>query len=224
MPLGNRCDPSGALHATPARGEWTGNRGSIHDPVTRSRLGRRWSTHAWICCSLSYKGQRRDVWGRNGGPGSAGAGWSELFFLDEVTALAAGHRPCFLCRRAAALDFQSGWQSGLMGGRAATPVRAPEMDAVLHRERWQSRRAAPEILSTDALADLPDGTVVAAGSRWLALREGAARAWSFSGYGAPEALNDRAAGFDLPLRLVTPRAIIEVLRAGYQPGWHSSAA
>ena len=97
MPLQNRVDPFGAIHAVDARGLFTGNRGIIHDPATKTLLKRRWTTKAWIICTCEYKGRRREVMGRNGPNG--GACWTELFFLDEVTALAAGHRPCFTCRR-----------------------------------------------------------------------------------------------------------------------------
>ena len=90
MTLPNRVNPFGGLFADPARGTFTGNRGVIHDPETRTPTGRRWSRKAWICCALTYQDRKRDVWGRNGPGGSAG--WTELFFADEVTALAAGHR------------------------------------------------------------------------------------------------------------------------------------
>jgi len=93
MPLQNRVTPFGDIIATPARGMFTGNRGIIHDPATRTLLRRRWTTKSWIVCACEWKGIRRDVMG--------GRSWTELFFLDEATALAAGHRPCFLCRREA---------------------------------------------------------------------------------------------------------------------------
>ena len=100
MPMQNRVDPIGSIRAVEARGMFTGNRGVIHNPATKTLLGRRWTTKAWIICARESKGKRREVMGRNA-PGG-GAGWTELFFLDEVTALAAGHRPCFTCRRAEA--------------------------------------------------------------------------------------------------------------------------
>ena len=106
-PLANRVDPSGAIQAVAARGTLMGNRGGrIHlaaDPETGEgpRLGRRrWASRQWICCVLAFKGRRRQV---------MGPGYTELFFLDEATALAAGHRPCFECRRAEALAFAEAW-------------------------------------------------------------------------------------------------------------------
>ena len=113
MPLQNRVDPFGDIHAVPERGAFTGNRGVIHDPATKTLLKRRWATRAWIVCDLVHpRGVRREPMGRNAPSGNAG--WTELFFLDEVTALAAGHRPCFYCRRARAADF-AGRFSGAFG-------------------------------------------------------------------------------------------------------------
>src|SRR5687768_6226408 len=97
MPLQNRVDPFGAIHAVSARGMFTGNRGIMHDPATRTLLRRRWSTNAWIICVCEFRGNRRVPMAKNS--------WTELFFLDEVTALAAGHRPCFYCQRQRAKEF-----------------------------------------------------------------------------------------------------------------------
>src|SRR5688572_33069560 len=123
MPLQNRVDPFGELLATSARGTLFGNRGGkFHrDDQTLSR--RRYATRQWICCVLDFKGRQRDVWGRY---------YTELFFLDEVTALSAGHRPCFECRRRDAQAFARCWQRAF--GLPAPP-RAADMDRVLHAER-----------------------------------------------------------------------------------------
>ncbi|MBL8580138.1 MAG: hypothetical protein JNK47_23305 [Mesorhizobium sp.] len=133
MSLQNRVDPFGEIHAVVARGLFTGNRGIIHDPATRTLTGRRWTTKAWIVCACAYKERRREVMGYNGRNG--GAGWTELFFLDEVTAFAAGHRPCFECRREAAKAYAGAF--GRAFGVAKPTVRM--MDARLHVERWASR-------------------------------------------------------------------------------------
>ena len=127
MPLQNRVTPFGDIVAIPERGLFMGNRGIIHDPATRTLLGRRWATKAWIVCVCDYKGVRRTVMG--------GRSWTELFFLDEATALAAGHRPCFFCRRRDAESFRAAWARGNGGA----PPRAPAMDEVLHRERLSGR-------------------------------------------------------------------------------------
>lgn len=206
MPLQNRVDPRGALHADPARGMFTGNRGVIHDPATKTLLSRRWTTKAWIICSLVHpQGMEREPMGRNARSGRAG--WTELFFLDEVTALAAGHRPCFYCRRAAALEFQRCFANGT-GGEAT----APAMDAALHRERMAARNS-PAVLDAAQIAALPDGAMIAVDGRAFALCGGFMRPWSFAGYGSRE---------DLPFRamLLTPQASVAALRAGYAPIWH----
>ncbi|HVP98903.1 MAG TPA: hypothetical protein VMS87_06560, partial [Roseiarcus sp.] len=117
-PLPNRVDPFGGLHAVEARGAFMGNRGGrIHDGERRL-TGRRWTSRRWIVCVCEFRGRRRKVWGE---------GYTELFFLDEPTALAAGHRPCFECRRKAAKAFLASFP-----GR---PSNADDMDAVLHEER-----------------------------------------------------------------------------------------
>ena len=111
MPLQNRVTPRGEILALPERGLFTGNRGIIHDPATRGLLRKRWACKAWLVCRLDYQGRRRDVMG--------GRSWTELFFLDEATALAAGHRPCFFCRRGAAEGFRAAWARGNGGAPPA---------------------------------------------------------------------------------------------------------
>src|SRR5271155_1073591 len=128
MPLQNRVTPSGDIFATPQRGLFTGNRGIIHDPETKSLLKKRWSSKAWLTCVCEFRGRRRKVMG--------GRSWTELFFLDEATALAAGHRPCFYCRRDDANKFRAAWEEG----NGVANIRAGDMDTVLHRERLASRK------------------------------------------------------------------------------------
>ena len=209
-PLQNRVDPFGTLHAVPERGLFTGNRGIIHDPDTRSLLSRRWTSRAWIVCACSFGGRRRQPMGRNGPGGSAG--WTELFFLDEVTALAAGHRPCFHCRRQQAADFLA------LFGKAfhiAGP-HAPLLDARLHGERLASG-GTPPALSAEDVTVLPDGAMFSDGVACFTRRQDRLFQWSFAGY--------------IPIRqiiegnlvLLTPKATVGVLRAGYRPVWHSSA-
>ncbi|MCO5063336.1 MAG: hypothetical protein M9924_02855 [Rhizobiaceae bacterium] len=205
MPLQNRVDPAGLLHAVAARGLFTGNRGVIHDPATRSLTGRRWTTRAWIICRCDYKDRRREVFGRNGRTG--GAGWTNLFFLDEVTALAAGHRPCFECRRAEAIAFAEAFSS--------PAAKAPEMDAILHRQRLAAGANAVRLSEVEILA-LPDCAVITCDGRVLARKDDGFREWTFEGY----------RGGALPTgatHLITPPATVTALRAGYRPVWHPSA-
>jgi hypothetical protein len=210
MPLQNRVDPFGIIHAVPERGLFTGNRGIIHDPGTRTLLPRRWTTKAWIVCECAFGERRRIPMGRNGPGGKTG--WTELFFLDEVTALAAGHRPCFFCRRDRAKDCLGRFATA--AGIAAP--RAPQLDTRLHGERLASG-AKPAMVTPADVANLPEGAMFSNGATCLAKRDGRYLRWSFSGYipaVMPEA--DR-------FLLLTPPTTVAVLRAGYRPDWHHSA-
>lgn len=211
MALQNRVCPDGTLHTNSMRGMLTGNRGVIHDPDTKSLLGKRWTTNAWICCTLGWNGRTRDVWGRN--YKGKFAGWSELFFLDEVTALAAGHRPCHTCRRSDAVRFQDAW------GAANGEMNAQGKNKTLHAERLFSRRHAPDHIVVDNILDLPDGAVIRSGEIYCAIKNRLLLPWSFNGYGAAIAAND----FLGPIEMVTPKSIIGTLSAGYDPIWHPSA-
>ena len=204
MPLQNRVTPFGDILAIAQRGLFTGNRGIIHDPATRTLLSRRWTSKAWIVCSCDYKETRRTVMG--------GRSWTELFFLDEAVALAAGHRPCFFCRRQAALRFRACWAEG----RNEAPPRAGAMDAVLHRQRLDGARKRLHPVPAP-LPMLPDGAVVALGQDAFTLHAGRAWRWTEEGYAAPCRLEKAD-------WLVTPPATLQVLQAGYWPALHPSIA
>ncbi len=192
----------GEIVSASERGGFTGNRGIIHDAQTRTLLNRRWSSRAWLICVLHWRDVRRPVMG----PGS----WTELFFLDEATALAAGHRPCFLCRRVAAQAFQARFPTD---GTAAP--KAHEIDAALHAERADGRRKRLHALTSPA-AELPDGAMVLRDGEAHLMLDGAARRWSFRGYGPP------VAGLR-GVQLITPPSTVAVLRAGYRAEIHASA-
>lgn len=203
LPLQNRVTPLGDIVSTPQRGLFTGNRGIIHDPATRTLLNRRWATKAWITCVCEFRGRRRDV--------MATRSWTELFFLDEATALAAGHRPCFYCRRDDANRFRAAWQ----GGNGVSGVRASEIDEVLHRERLEGRARRLHLLPT-SLEALPDGAMVQADdASWLVVR-GRALRWSFEGYQKIDKVLQAT-------RLITPPSTLRALRAGYRAVLHDSA-
>jgi hypothetical protein len=201
MSLANRVTPYGSLIADPSRGLFMGNRGGrIHDQARRL-TARRFASKQWICCRLDFKGRQRTVWG---------GGYTELFFLDEVTALAAGHRPCFECRRAHANAFADAWARA----RGHRP-RAAEMDAVLHTERLD--RGGKRTHRAD-IADLPDGVMIAREGAALAVRGDALLRWSPAGY--LEHLRRPASG---AVDVLTPPSVFAVLAAGYRPHWHASA-
>lgn len=205
MPLQNRVTPFGEIVAIDQRGLFTGNRGIIHDPATRTLLPRRWTTRAWITCLCNFKGRRRKV--------MATRSWTELFFLDEATALAAGHRPCFYCRRADALAFRAAWTQGNGG----PPPRAPEIDAVLHRERLDGHRRKRLHPLPAALDTLPDGTLIAADTTAYLIVGGRLLRWNTHGYEAvPEPPTSAL--------LLTPPSTVRALAAGYRPIVHDSAS
>ena len=203
MPLQNRVDPYGELFATPARGLFFGNRGGrIHtDQKTLTR--RRWASRQWICCVLKFKSRQRDVWGRY---------YTELFFLDEPTALAAGHRPCFECRRKDAEAFAEKWRQTF---KLRSRLHAPEMDERLHAERLDGRAKR---IHRRELGDLPDGAFIALEEGSFAVRGRSLLRWTPKGY---DVRNRRPHGGTV--NVLTPPAILSVLAEGYEPHWHSSA-
>jgi hypothetical protein len=203
MPLQNRVTPFGALVATPARGLLFGNRGGRFHTDAKTLISRRWASRQWICCVLDFKGRQRDVWGRF---------YTELFFLDEVTALAAGHRPCFECRRRDAEAFAEAWRKA---HRLRAPPYAGQMDEVLHRERLDGRAKRLHRRKIDAL---PDGAFVVLGDEAYAVRGRKLLHWTPQGY---DRRKTRPRG--VAVDVLTPPATLSVLSAGYRPHWHPSA-
>ena len=193
-PLQNRVDPFGELHAVAERGGLMGNRGGRIHLDDRTLSGPRWTSRRWIACVCAFKDRRREVWGE---------GYTELFFLDEPTALAAGHRPCFECRRAAAKAFLAAFPSA--------PRGADAMDEALHRERLDGRRKR---LWRTRLGDLPDGAMIARDGRAYVLRGESLRPWSFAGYGAPAPIEP-----DAVADVLTPPSTVAALANGYRPLW-----
>jgi hypothetical protein len=203
MPLQNRVTPTGDIIATPHRGMFTGNRGIIHDPATKTLLGKRWASQAWLTCVCEFRGWRRKVMG--------GRSWTELFFLDEATALAAGHRPCFFCRRDDANRFRAAWEAG----NGVARVLARDIDAVLHRERLSGAKKRLHAVPLP-LEQLPDGAMLQEGNESFLIVQGRALVWSPAGYRqAQNALRDAM--------LLTPPSTLRALSAGYRPVLHESA-
>jgi hypothetical protein len=197
MPLQNRVTPLGELIADPARGLVYGNRGCLHDQT--GRILRRYNGKRWIACRLQFRGWRRQ-------PLMQAGRYTELFFLDEATALAAGHRPCALCRHEDYKRFVGIWQ-GLHPGQ----LGADAIDAQLHGERVVSDTGA-QLSRAAPLDELPDGTfVIHEGTPCLVLGAELLR-WTAGGY--VERLR-RPAG--LRATLLTPPSLVGVLRAGWRP-------
>jgi hypothetical protein len=199
MPLQNRVDPFGELFATPARGTMFGNRGGKFHTDEQGLTSRRWVSRQWICCVLDFKGRQRDVWGRY---------YTELFFLDEVTAFAAGHRPCFECRRRDAQEFAARFPGGRMS--------APAMDDVLHAERLDGKSKRIHRRNIDTL---PDGAMIVRDGEAYAVRGKKLLRWTSRGY---KDAKPRPKG--VTVDVLTPPAMLKVLSRGYPPQWHKSAA
>jgi hypothetical protein len=204
-PLQNRVTPSGEILAHPSRGLLMGNRGCIHRP-DRQLGAARWRSQMWICCVLRWRDVRRDVMP----PGR----WTALFFLDEATALSAGHRPCGYCRREDHLSFAEAWR---VSHELTVRPRAREIDTQLHRERVDPKTRA-KLTWQATVGSLPDGAMALHAGGPALLISGALLAWSFEGYGPAEKIDPRTT-----LDVLTPPGIVAAIEAGYRPLLHPSA-
>jgi hypothetical protein len=209
-PLQNRVTPFGEIIATPERGMFLGNRGGQIHNAKKELTSRRWVSAQWITCLLEFKGRHMEV--------MAPHRYTQLFFLDEATAFAAGHRPCFECRRADAKRFFEAWRAGNPGLAGDGIPKVPAVDAVLQHERLTRDRAKLTFEST--IGELPDGVlVVRAGApkeAWL-LWQGTLWKWSPGGYMASVAADE-----DESVRVLTPKSIVQAFSAGYVPVVHPS--
>jgi hypothetical protein len=209
MSLQNRVNPFSHLIATTERGAWTGNRGVIHN--AEKKIVKNHNIKAWICCVLHYKDFKRNVMTPNR--------WTELFFLDEATAFAAGHRPCGFCRHPDFKRFKNLWltaNGAQYGWAVGTGMK--EIDAVIHQERLDESGVQKAFTAT--LSDLPDGcfiTLKDANTPYLWFQN-QLFAWSFSGYTKVLAFNKNQV-----VNVLTPRSYVAVFKAGYVPQVHFSA-
>jgi hypothetical protein len=209
MTLQNRVTPFGEIVAVPARGTLMGNRGNLHgndQHLLRTQAGRK----DWVTCRLDFRGIRRRVMA----PGK----YTELFFLDEATALAAGHRPCNVCRSARFKAFKQAWAVGVLGQPGAQ-LRVKDIDPVLHADRLISKGVQRRFSSR--LGELPDGVVLrlpdevgVARLKWQAHLH----RWSPSGY------EDRRVDENVTVTVLTPACTVKVLEARYLPEIHPSLA
>jgi hypothetical protein len=206
VPLRNRVTPTGELIADPARGLVYGNRGCLHD--AEGRIRRPFAVKRWISCRLRFKDWHRE-------PLLQPGRFTELFFLDEATAYAAGHRPCAMCRHADHRAFVDRWTQ-----RHPADRRADAIDARLHAERWD-RDARTRRFQPAPLASLPEGTfVLHRGDPWVILERRLAR-WTPAGY--REHVSRPSGG---RVEVITPPtvvAILEQVRDGAVPFLHPSA-
>src|SRR5256885_452004 len=197
MPLQNRVTPLSELVADSARGLVYGNRGCLHD--ARGRIRRRYNGKRWIACRLEFRGRHPAALQQ---PGR----YTELFFLDEATAFAAGHRPCAECRREDYQRLTTIWRELHPGQNGADAI-----DAQLHGERVDPETRA-QLRHTAALDDLPDGTFVLRGDEPCLVRGAELLRWTTAGY---------AQRLERPAReeaiVLTPPSLVAVLRAGWRP-------
>ena len=209
MPRQNRVTPFGEIIAIPERGTMMGNRGVLHDAAGTIR--RAWKVKRWILCLTEFKGRQRMVMSANR--------WTELFFLDEATGLAAGHRPCAECRRQRFLDFRSAWAKGKPDLAENIPPTAGEMDERLHEERVDSSRS--QVRFAASIDDLPDGVFVTLPSNAdklaFLLWRGKLLAWSPGGY---RERHHRPRG--VRVNVLTPASTVAAIRNGYTPAVHPS--
>lgn len=204
-PLQNRVTPSGEIIRHPARGLFMGNRGCLHN--AEQTLGAaRWRSRLWIACVTEFKGRKREVMA----PGR----YTELFFLDEAVALAAGHRPCAECRRQDYRRFTAAWTEG-----NGVPVpRAAEMDEALHAARVDPKTREQKTYRAN-IDDLPDGVFLRQGGVPYLLLGACIYPFENYAYGRPI-----PRPFNQEVEVMTPRPTVNTLQAGYRPVLHPSAA
>ena len=191
MPLQNRVDVFGEIHAVSSRGAYTGNRGVIHN--VDKKIVRQYANKRWIYCLLKYKQFKREV--------MSPKRWTELFFLDDVTALSAGHRPCAFCQREKYKKFISAWKIGNNGSH----MSLNEIDAHIHQERRN------RVDQYSLLTDLPDGVMVNYKDvAYLKIKKNLKK-WSFNGYRdviSTDNIED--------VKVITPNSIVRAIRSGFR--------
>lgn len=207
MPLQNRVDPWGQLQAVSTRGALLGNRGIIHNE--KKQIVAQWRSKAWITCQSQFKGRKSPVF--------APDAYSQLFFVDEATAFAAGHRPCAECRRDRYNEFKSAWiQSNREMIETENPT-AIEIDKVLHSERvFEAKRKRT---FEAQLGTLPQGTFIELERKALLLWRGKLFEWSFDGYTRSNLLLSPSRS----VAVLTPRSVVRMFASGFTPQVHVSA-
>ncbi|CAN5131094.1 hypothetical protein BH09BAC6_BH09BAC6_36410 [soil metagenome] len=198
--LQNRVDPQGNLIQTGARGAWLGNRGQLHG--AGKTILRPFKHKAWIICVLQFKGRHRQVMSPNL--------WTELFFLDEATAFAAGHRPCFECRREDANRFKTAWLKGNPEYGFDGKVAIGKIDEIIHAERIGPN--GNKVKFEAAVETLPDGTFIELDARPYLLYDHQVHQWTPAGFEKANPIP--VAG---KVTVLTPKSTVNAFIAGYRP-------
>lgn len=196
----NRVNPFGEIIETTARGLWMGNRGLIHNLNREILLP--FKLKAWITCKLEFKGRRRKIMA----PGL----YTELFFMDEATAFAAGHRPCFECRRVDYNKFKTAWLKGNPEYKFTDKTSIHYIDDILHDERMN--KDGLKKTHTENNSNLPDGTFVLAGNEPYLIFNKKMHLWTPSGYTKEKLFTSSGKS-----NVLTPASVVNAFRAGYIP-------
>jgi hypothetical protein len=207
MTLQNRVDPWGKLNAVSARGAWLGNRGIIHNE--NKEIVAQWRHKAWVTCKLEFKGAKRTLFGQGS--------YTELFFLDEATALSAGHRPCAECRRDRYNEFKSLWCLANLEDASTTSVPIANIDKQLHSER--ALRGGEKVTFQTEFGTLPDGVFVDIKGISFLLWQGILLEWSPHGYSK----SDLAINSTDVVTVLTPASIVKLFSKGFKPQVHETA-
>lgn len=202
-PRQNRVDPWGTIVAVSSRGTLLGNRGILHDE--NKRIVKTHQHQSWVTCKLDYKNRKRKIMS----PGT----YTELFFLDEATAFAAGHRPCCECRRERYHEFKDFWVKANLAERKEF-VTVSEINKVMHAERIKKRE---KVSFKAAVSKLPDGTLFSHENAAYLVFETGIYLWSFAGY-------HRLSSVNLPAKVdvLTPQSVVNAFRLGFKPDVHES--
>ena len=194
MPLQNRVDPLGNISFSSERGSFMGNRGHLHNED--KKIIRLWQLKRWIICVLDFKGRQREVMEKGK--------YTELFFLDEATALSAGHRPCAECQRERLNSFKKYWTEA----NGLSIKSLTEIDDYLHEERMNP------IKPIERIQDLPDGVIIEYQFKIFLKNKNILHEWSFGGYKDPIVLDP-----DLLVKVLTPMSVVRTIDAGYMPDY-----
>ncbi len=202
MSLQNRVDPKGQLHAVSSRGMFMGNKGWLHNDA--KQIVKNFSWNGWVICSLQHKGIKREL--------MAKGAYTELFFLDEATALSAGHRPCNDCLKDKFIEFKKTWIYANCEDKSQN-VLMGYINKINQKERYHR---GDKVTFLERMDSLPDGTFIEYKSHCYLIYQGAKYLWSFDGYTEESALSDEN------VTVLTPKSFISVLANGYVPIYHDS--
>ena len=205
MPYQNRVDPWGKIHAVKSRGMFLGNRGVLHN--SNKEIVSAHKIKGWVTCLLEFKGRQREIMTPNR--------YTELFFLDEATAFAAGHRPCAECRRKRYNEFKSTWLNANGGLLEDKKTTVANIDKIIQEERIHKKR---KVTFLAKLNSLPDGAMIDVASKAYLVWKNKLFLWSFSGY----SLADINIGKNDEVKVLTPRSYVKMFSDNFVPGIHNS--